>query len=217
MIPVNTAEFTDLKRLGIIAELAVCECVHLNPTLRKTLHTTFDVDMVIATTRVDLDAPYDIEMHTFNTGVEASAGMYPVEVKSAKNGGRYKTFFAEIYQTASRGYTEYLVHPPAFMVYVDIVSNMHYWYDGPTFVDAVKGNWQNRIPNKRGTAFGVKFDTRSTEYGFMFVQVGVQLPSETYMTHRDAIEHRIQTTVDKPTFTYKICEGLPDLNDKNVI
>jgi len=217
MIPINTIEFTDLKRVGIVAEIAVCECVHLNNHLRTQLHNTFDVDMVIATTRVKLDAPYDIDMWTFKTGIDSAQSKHTIEVKSANNGGRYPTFYAEIYQTASRGYTEYLVHPPSFMVYVDLVSNMHYWYDGPTFVDAVKANWANRQPNRRGSAFGVRFKTRSKEYGFKFVHVAPFMPSETYRMNKDAIEHRIDTTQDKQTFTYKICTGLPDLNDKNVI
>ena len=217
MIPVNTSEFTSLKRVGIVSEIAVCECVHLNAQMRQQLHTALDVDTVIATTRVKIDAPYDIELWTFTTGIEASQGMYTVEVKSAQNGGRYPTFFAEIYQTASRGYAEYMVHPPAFMVYVDTVSNMHYWYTGQTFVDAVKHNWSDRIPNRRGTAVGVRFKTRSTEYGFIAAHVAPFIPSETYRMNKDAIEHRIETTQDKPTFTYQTCAGLPDLSDKNVI
>lgn len=92
MIPVNTLEFTSLKRVGIVSEIAVCECVHLNAQMRQQLHTAFDVDTVIATTRVKLDAPYDIELWTFTTGIEATQGMHTVEVKSAQNGGRYPTF-----------------------------------------------------------------------------------------------------------------------------
>lgn len=216
MMPINTREFTDLKRIGIVSEIAVCECVHLNQQMRMQLHTHFDVDQVICTTHVQKDAPYDIELWTFNKGIK-SGQLHPVEVKSAKNGGRYPTFFAEIYQTASRGYAEYMVHPPAFMVYVDTVSNLHYWYDGKTFVDAVKGNWHRRIPNKQGSAMGVRFDTRSAEYGFLWMHVAPLQPSETYRINHDAIEHRILTTQDKDTYTYKTCVGLPDLSDKNVI
>ena len=216
MIPIDSNEFTSLKRIGIVSEIAVCECVHLNKLLRSQLYAAHDADQCICTTHCALNAPYDIELWTFKTGIYAGM-MSTIEVKSAQNGGRYPTFFAEIYQTASRSYAEYIVHPPAYMVYVDTESNTHYWYNGSVFVNAVKSHWDERIPNKRGTAMGVRFGTRSDVYGFLWLHVAAQLPSETYMQHKDAIEHRIETTADKITNTYRICEGLPDLNDVNVI
>ena len=114
-------------------EIAVQESAIWNLDLYSSLTGHLDCNQVLLTRDIKPDAPYDIRGYAVTGNYFEE---FTIEVKSAANGGRYTTFFAELYQVGSMSYSEYLVTPPRFMVYVDTISELHFWYDGITFVNA---------------------------------------------------------------------------------
>lgn len=212
MIPVSKDEFHSLKKRGIISEMAVQESAIWNLDLYSHIRGHQDCDTVLLTRDIKPDSPYDI----LGYGVSGSYFQsFTIEVKSARNGGRYRTFFAELVQMSSLSYSEYLVYPPTYMVYVDTESGVHFWYHGQTFVDAVKSNWDSRQYNYRGTAAGVRFDITSKEYGFMWAFNQSRPDTDIYHTRQDEIQMMMK--VQKPTPTLKKCTGLPDLTSADVV
>jgi hypothetical protein len=212
MTPVTTTEFHKLKKRGIISEMAVQETAIWNMTQYMNLRGHQDCDRILLTRDIRQNAPYDILGYAV-TGLFHRG--FTIEVKSAKNGGRYRTFFAELVQIGSLSYSEYLLHPPTYMVYVDIETDIHFWYDGQIFVDAVKAHWADRVYNWRGTAAGVRFDITSDEFGFMWAVNQSRSSMDIFSTRQDEIQMMMQ--VDKPTPSHKKCDGLPDLTSLDVV
>lgn len=212
MNKIDIAEFNKLKCRGILSEMSVQETAIWNLDLYSALTGHLDCNQILLTRDIHPSAPYDIKGYAV-TGCFFQS--FSIEVKSAANGGRYRTFFAELVQLGSMSYSEYLVHPPTFMVYADTISGIQYWYDGQTFVNAVKSHWADRIYNTRGTAAGVRFDFASKEYGFLWAFKQSRTHREIYDTRTDEIEMMMK--VEKSMPTNKICEGLPDLTQQNVI
>jgi hypothetical protein len=212
MTPIDKTEFNKLKCRGILSEMAVQESAIWNLDLYSSLTGHLDCNQILLTRDIKPSAPYDIQGYAV-TGSHFHP--FSVEVKSAANGGRYRTFFAELFQVGSMSYSEYLVHPPRFMVYVDTLLERHFWYDGQTFARAVKSHWADRIYNKRGTAAGVRFDFASKEYGFLWAGEQCRPHQDIYNTRQAEIEMMMQVQKDVPQ--NKICDGLPDLSTDNVI
>ena len=212
MTPVTDAEFKKYKTRGIVSEMAVQETAIWNLDAYTKIRGHQDCDTVLMTRDIKSDSPFDI----LGYGVTGSYFQsFTVEVKSARNGGRYRTFFAELVQLGSLSYSEYLIHPPTYMVYVDTETDVHFYYDGQTFVNAVKSHWADRQYNWRGTAAGVRFDITSTEYGFLWA-VNQSRPSiDIYSTRQDEIMMMMQ--VVKPMPAIKKCDGLPDLTSSDVV
>ena len=212
MIPIDKTEFHKLKCRGILSEMAVQESAIWNLDTYSALTGYLDCGQILLTRDIKPDAPYDIRGYAV-TGCFFDE--FTIEVKSAANGGRYRTFFAELYQIGSMSYSEYLVTPPRFMVYVDTILQRHFWYDGQTFVNAVKSQWANRIYNKRGTAAGIRFEFASKEYGFLWAGPQCRSHEDIFYTRQDEIRMIMQ--VQKKMPRHKICDGLPNLSDTNVI
>lgn len=148
--------FTSLLYQGITSELAVID------TINDYCDSLFDwmhYGSVTAYLPSHVDSPYDILLEIGND-------TRSIEVKSANCGDKWPTFFAEIMQTASQGYAEYLVHVPNYIVYVDLVENMHYWYNGDMFAAAVKARYMMRKPASVN-AEGVRFLKESDTFGFI--------------------------------------------------
>lgn len=216
MIPIDKTEFNKLKCKGILSEMAVQESAIWNLDLYTSLTGHLDCNQILLTRDININDPFDIRGYAV-TGASSNVSFdaFTIEVKSAANGGRYRTFFAELYQVGSMSYSEYLVHPPTFIVYVDTLLERHFWYDGATFADAVKSHWADRIYNKRGTAAGVRFDFSSEEYGFLWVGQQCRPHTDIYYTRLSEIEMMMQVQKDMPKL--KTCAGLPDLSTDNVI
>ena len=212
MIPIDNTEFRKLKCRGILSEMSVQETAIWNLDLYCHLRGRQDCDQILLTRDIKVDSPYDILGYAVS-GLYLDA--FTIEVKSAANGGRYRTFFAELVQLGSMSYSEYLVYPPTYMVYVDTISGIHYWYDGHTFADAVKSHWDDRIYNKRGTAAGVRFDFASVEYGFLWAIPQSRPHRDIYETRMPEIEMMMQVQKEMPSL--KKCDGLPDLTGQNMI
>lgn len=212
MIPIDKTEFNKLKCRGIVSEMAVQETAIWNLDLYSSLTGHLDCSQILLTRDIKPDAPFDIRGYAVT---DDTFKPFTIEVKSAANGGRYRTFFAELFQVGSMSYSEYLVHPPTFMVYVDTLLERHFWYDGQTFADAVKSHWTDRIYNKRGTAAGVRFDFASIEYGFLWVSQQCRPHTDIYYTRLSEIEMMMHVQKDMPKL--KTCAGLPNLSTDNVI
>ena len=212
MIKVDNAEFKRLKCRGIVSEMAVQETAIWNLDLYSHLTGHQDCEKVLMTRDIKPSDPFDILGYAVTDNYLQG---FTVEVKSAKNGGRYRSFFAELVQLGSMSYSEYLVHPPTYMVYVDTESQIHFWYDGQTFADAVKSQWANRIYNKRGTAAGIRFNIADPAYGYLWSFNQSRTDREIYDSRQDEIQHMMQVQKSMPTL--KVCDGLPDLTDKTMI
>lgn len=154
----TSQSFLKLKKLGLISELAVVDM------LNHHSESFFSLFMMPGLKNAHLpkskSTPYDIVLEIGND-------IRTIEVKSANCGDRYPTFFAEIIQTATMGYSEYLVYVPNYIVYVDIPTGRHYWYNGDMFVAAVKSMYVHRIKAPRAKAEGVKFLKTSTVHGYI--------------------------------------------------
>lgn len=212
MHKIGKAEFNKLKCTGILSEMSVQESAIWNLNMYSALTGHLDCNQILLTRDTPVNAPYDIKGYAV-TGSHFDP--FTIEVKSAANGGRYRTFFAELVQLGSMSYSEYLIHPPTFMVYVDTISQIHYWYDGQTFVNAVKSHWADRIYNKRGTAAGIRFEFSSKEYGFLWACRQSRTHTDIYDTRQDEIEMMMR--VEKQMPAHKKCAGLPDLTGQNMI
>ena len=192
--------FHNLKKTGLISELAVIDM------LNNHCESFFSLFMLPGYKRAFLPkskaTPYDIVLEIGND-------IRTIEVKSANCGDRYPTFFAEIIQTATMGYSEYLVYVPNYIVYVDIPTNRHYWYNGDMFVSAVKSMYMHRITAPRAKAEGVKFLKESAVHGY--------IGSIDQVPTRDDIEEQYLYTIQqcmvepKIPSIYKHAPFLPDL------
>lgn len=151
--------FSSLLLQGIQAEFAVMDsindAIHHSDFFLQWLHFG-ELNAYLPT---HPDTPFDIL-------VEIGNDIRSIEVKSANCGSKWPTFFAEIMQTASQGYAEYLVYVPNYIVYVDLPTNTHYWYNGDMFTAAVKARYMCRKP-ATVNAEGVKFLKESDVFGFI--------------------------------------------------
>lgn len=212
MIPLNKKEFKRLKCRGIVSEMAVQETAIWNLDLYSHLRGHQDCEKVLMTRDIKPSDPFDILGYAVTSN---HLQAFTVEVKSAKNGGRYDSFFAELVQLGSMSYSEYLVYPPTYMVYVDTESQVHFWYDGKTFAAAVKSQWANRIYNTRGTAAGIRFKIADPAYGYLWSFNQSRTDREIYDSRQDEIQQMMQVEKDMPSL--KVCADLPDLTDQNMI
>lgn len=151
--------FSSLLLQGIQAEFAVMDsindAIHHSDFFLQWLH----FGELHAYLPTHPDTPFDIL-------VEIGNDIRSIEVKSANCGSKWPTFFAEIMQTASQGYAEYLVYVPNYIVYVDLPTNTHYWYNGDMFAAAVKARYMCRKP-ATVRAEGVKFLKESDVFGYI--------------------------------------------------
>ena len=192
--------FHKLLKTGLLSELAVIDM------LNNHCESFFSLFMMQGYKRAMLPkskaTPYDIVLEIGND-------IRTIEVKSANCGNKYPTFFAEIIQTATMGYAEYLVYVPNYIVYVDIPTGRHYWYNGDMFVAAVKSMYMHRIKAPRANAEGVKFLKTSTVHGY--IGCVDQIPT------REDIEEQYLYTIQqrmvepKIPSIYKQAPFLPDL------
>jgi hypothetical protein len=192
--------FHNLLKTGLISELAVVDM------LNHHSESFFSLFMMNGLKNAHLPkskaTPYDVVLEIGND-------IRTIEVKSANCGNRYPTFFAEIIQTATMGYAEYLVYVPNYIVYVDIPTGRHYWYNGDMFVAAVKSMYMHRIKAPNAKAEGVKFLKDSTIHGY--IGCVEQIPT------RDDIEEQymyvIHQRMSEPKIPeiYKRAPFLPDL------
>jgi hypothetical protein len=204
--------FKKLLHQGTIAELAVMDEINKGRAFAQ-VYQDVPYDYMNATIDVGRYDPHDI--HIFCAHLTSDGFSYreqkicTVEVKSAMNGGRYDTFFAEIRQTTSNGYSAYLVHPPTWIVYVDIPTRTHYWYDGAFFVNAVKSSYKHRYQPKNLKAEGVRFAIKSEAWGYIGCYRQRDEWDEICERYDNTIKTRINTK--KRPLVYKQCLFLPDL------
>lgn len=198
----NNKSFRSLLRQGIITELAVVDMINHNSEFISFLlcHEPQHAMCVDA-------LPYDIHMMTL---VNDYMRLKSIEVKSAICGDRYTTFFAEIIQTKSNGYAEYLVHSPDYIVYVDVPTGMHYWYDGELFSIAVKARHMSRKPTKCGRGEGILFKKEDKVFGY--IGKAKQTPTWEDMSYRYEIEIKNRLHQHKHPMVHKNAPYLPTLD-----
>lgn len=223
---INNREFKRLLAMGCIAELSVVHSINEIEFDMKDVGVY--ADLISATDDVPLDYHSDLvlEASDLSDGFSPTTNeaWYAIEVKSAKNGGRYidhptgeVTLFAEIIQTGTYGYPEYLVEPSEYVVYVDTESNIHYWYDGHKFAEQVKSRYHTRFLIPLGTAEGIKFVSTDINFGFLFKH-----DASEFHKLRDIVEHnsehiKARLNRKKKAPVHKVCAGLPDiLNPRGV-
>jgi hypothetical protein len=192
--------FNSLLRTGLISELAVVDM------LNNHCDSFFSLFIMHGTKSAHLPyskaTPYDIV-------VEIGNDVRTIEVKSANCGDRYPTFFAEIIQTTTVGYAEYLVYVPNYIVYVDIPTGKHYWYNGDMFVAAVKSMYMHRIKAHSAQAEGVKFLKDSEIHGYIGCVDQIAERSDIEDMYAYIIRERMQQP--KIPEVYKSAPFLPDL------
>lgn len=192
--------FHKLLKTGLISELAVVDM------LNHHSESFFSLFMMQGMKNAHLpkskSTPYDIVLEIGND-------IRTIEVKSANCGDRYPTFFAEIIQTATMGYAEYLVYVPNYIVYVDIPTGRHYWYNGDMFVAAVKSMYVHRIKAPRAKAEGVKFLKTSTVHGYIGCVDQIATREDIEEQYLYVIQQRMLEP-KKPEI-YKQAPFLPDL------
>jgi hypothetical protein len=190
----NHNYFITQKLIGTTAEIAVRECI-------KAQYPTIGLKHAVPT--LTPHATHDIEINDIDR--------FTVEVKSARNGGKFPNLFAEIIQYPSCGYAEYLVHIPDYIVYVDIDSDVHYWYDGQMFAQAVKRRFDLRKDIAHGTASGITFPKDSINFGFIcaYRATGPHTMDMIKKYHGKEIKDIQPLKQSAPV--YKSCTGLPTL------
>ena len=185
-------------RTGVTAEFVVLDFLRENNILDDN---DYDYSIVYPTER----KPYDIHC-------ECDDASSTIEVKAAKKLPQWKTFFAEVVQTKSKTYPEYLVTPPDHMVYVDTVGKELYLYDGVIFADAVKRRYWQKMPNKARTSEGIKFYTQSVEFGFISKHGCEEQFENVRSDYTQDIKNRLLASKDVPYREgNKECDGLPSL------
>lgn len=204
--------FRKLLHQGTIAELAVMQEINEDRAM-QALYKSKPYEYMLATVDLEMNDPHDIRIycaHLENMGLEKrDENICTVEVKSAINGGRYDTFFAEIIQIATQGYSAYLVHPPTWIVYVDIPTRTHYWYDGELFVIAVKARYKHRYQPNKLKAEGITFPIKSELFGYLGCYKQKDEWDEICDKYDEIIKERINTKKRPPI--YKECLFLPTL------
>jgi hypothetical protein len=202
--------FQRLLHQGTITELAVMDEINSGRVF-QCLYNDTPYDHIHATVDVGLYAPHDIHVYCANIkgGKKVGKKVCTVEVKSTNNGGKYNTFFAEMIQTKSMGYAEYLVHPPTWIVYVDVPTRQHYWYDGNFFVNAVKAMYKYRYQPRNLHAEGIKFAIDCKHFGYL----GTYRQTEEWDTVCDKYDDIIKMRLKKHknTIVHKRCLFLPTL------
>ena len=218
VIPVSNAEFKKLLKNGVIAELSVMDEINFGYLNKEDL--SIYNEQWYATDELPLDYHCDLVCHAFDRSdgwsPTCNDAYYDIEVKSAKNGGQYtdwctgkNTYFAECIQTGTNGYPEYLVKPPHYMVYVDIVEMKHYWYDGKQFAAEVKNRFHSKFPINRGTAEGIKFTFDDPRMGFIGVFEAGKDVDKIKELYAERLKER--AAIKKQTVVHKKCDGLEDL------
>ena len=204
--------FRKLLHQGTIAELAVMEEINKGRAMESIYkHPPFDY--MLATIDVGKYDPHDIHIfcaHLENLGLhKRDQQICTVEVKSAMNGGKYDTFYAEIIQIKTQGYSAYLVHPPTWIVYVDIPTRKHYWYDGNIFAVAVKASYKHKFQPKNINGEGITFPMTSEEFGYL----GSYRQSDEWDEICDRYDDIIKERINKQQnlIVYKECLFLPTL------
>lgn len=204
--------FKRLLHRGVVTELAVMDEINLYNVFKK-IYKFPPYRFMEATSDVGLYTPHDL--HIFCASMmegkilRDNQQICTVEVKSADNGGKYDTFFAEIIQLNTMGYAEYLVHPPTWIVYVDIPTRTHYWYDGGFFVGAVKSMYKQRYQPRGLQAEGIKFPIKSEEFGYIDCVRQTQEWDEICDKYDEIIKQRLKKK--RRTYIKKKCLFLPDL------
>ncbi len=166
---IGEIKMLDFKKLlfeGTLTEMSVMKVINDNKeTTRDFLlegSVTHKNEWSWTCVEADRTDLFDLRLN-----IEDTEAHYSVEVKSAKNGGKFPTFFAETLSIGSNTYPEYLKAEPTFICYVDSISHEHFWYDGKKFVEQVKANIDNEFLNGIGTARGVKFGKQDKSWGFL--------------------------------------------------
>lgn len=196
----NHQSFLSLLKTGLISELAVIDMLNNHSDSFFSLFAMHDgMDAHLPMSKA---TPYDIV-------VELGNDIRTIEVKSAKCGDRYPTFFAEIIQTGTMGYAEYLVHVPNYIVYVDIPTGLHYWYNGDMFVAGIKSMYVHRIKAPNAQAEGVKFLKESEVHGYIGKTQQIPTRSDLEQYYSYVITQRMLEP--KTPAIYKQAPFLPDL------
>lgn len=159
-------DFQKLLFEGAVGEFAVMKMINQEPEMMRDLllqgscvhKNTWDWECVEA---------YNEDLYDLRLIIKDTEAFFPVEVKTAKNGGRYDTFFVETLQIGSNTYPEFLSAVPTFICYVDSINGDHYWYDGEKFVSKVKENIADEFVIGIGTAKGLKFPKESKDWGYI--------------------------------------------------
>jgi hypothetical protein len=197
----NNRSFRSLLRQGIITELAVVDMInHNSEFVSFILSHSPQYAMCVE------NLPYDIHMMTMQNDM---LRLKSIEVKSAICGDKYPSFFAEILQTKSNGYAEYLVHTPDYVVYVDVPTGIHYWYDGRLFSSAVKARYMRRTPTRCGKGEGILFFKEDGVFGY----IGNTKQTPTWTDLSDRYKDKIKFRLDQKRSLniYKQAPYLPDL------
>lgn len=204
--------FRKLLHQGTIAEIAVMEEINRGRAMRA-VYDTPPYDYMLATLDVGKYDPHDIHIYCAHLDEarqpKRNQKICTVEVKSAINGGRYPTFFAEIIQTKTQGYAAYLVHPPTWVVYVDIPTRKHYWYDGGLFAGAVAASYNQRYKPQNINAEGITFPIKSETFGYIESYKQKSEWDEICDQYDELIKQRIN--MRKHTIIHKECLFLPTL------
>jgi hypothetical protein len=200
--PPLMTNFSSLLLQGIKTEMAVIDCINNHS---HSLLSHFAFGHLHAYLPKHPDTPFDIL-------VEFGNDIRSIEVKSADCGDKYPTFFAEIIQTASMGYAEYLVYSPNYIVYVDLPTNTHYWYNGDMFTSAVKARYTMRKPT-RVNSEGVRFLKESEVFGFIGKIKPIPTLEDIVDKYSDEIEYRLHDRMQYHTAkVYKEAPFLPTLS-----
>jgi hypothetical protein len=159
-------DFQKLLFEGVVGEFAVMKMINQEPEMMRDLllqgSVTHDNTWNWTCVEAYIQDLYDLRLIINNT-----EAYFPVEVKTARNGGAYDTFFVETLQIGSNTYPEFLLAEPTYICYVDTLNGEHYWYDGKKFVSKVKENIADEFIIPVGTAKGLKFPKEGKDWGFI--------------------------------------------------
>jgi len=196
---------------GVLAEFVVMDALeHNSLVLNKGLGITTCVDLSNKPSYPTSNAHHDLDLNIVDCETWDIKDTKSIEVKYAWN-NKYPTFFAEILQCGSNTYSEYLVHQPDYMFYVNGCTKRLYCYDGKKFVAAVKANYDNRRLNSYKTAEGVLFDMKSNEFGYIFSYPVGQNYAFVERNYQQEIQHRLLGSKGVQVQGSKTCSGLPTL------
>jgi len=196
---------------GVVAEFVVMDLLqHNNMVLEKGMGITECVQLTNAPSYPQSSKHHDLDLKILDCNTWDVTDVKTIEVKYAWN-EKYPTFFAEIIQSNSGWYAEYLVYPPDYMFYVNGATKTLFCYDGKIFTDKVKSEYNNRRKNSFGSAEGVLFGVKSKEYGYLY-QYPVHQNYYNVLKHKeDKIKHRLNASKGVYVNGSKTCQGLPNL------
>ena len=199
-------DFNKLLFEGTLTEMSVIKMVNQEPDLMRDLLLSSRNTWDWTCKEAEPTDPFDLRLQIGNT-----EAYYSVEVKSARNGGKYPTFFAETLQVGSNTYPEYLGAVPTFICYVDTINGDHYWYCGETFVEQVKANIDNAFPIAIGTAEGLKFPKEDKSWGYLCSYQPDFTLADVALEYKPQIKKRLENK-DKQGSTLKAVDGLKTLS-----